>query len=246
MFRDDLNDLKDRHTTRFTLLHVMDEEVQDVEIMNGRLDAEKLESLSRHGLIDPASADAIYICGPEPMIRAASAALAALGVEAPNPLRAVHPRPRCHARGRRPRPPRRNAAASRTAPGRAPRWRSSSTGRAGRSRSTPPPTRCSRRGQGRASTSPGPAPAACAAPAAAGSSRAPPPWTRTSRSNPGKSRPASRSPASPGRHREAGAGFRRAVAAQKVGDSGLASARRAAVATERPAKRHADSENRHP
>jgi ring-1,2-phenylacetyl-CoA epoxidase subunit PaaE len=83
MFRDDLNDLKDRHTTRFTLLHVMDEEVQDVEIMNGRLDAEKLETLSRHGLIDPASADAIYICGPEPMIRAASAALAALGVEAP-------------------------------------------------------------------------------------------------------------------------------------------------------------------
>jgi ring-1,2-phenylacetyl-CoA epoxidase subunit PaaE len=44
MFRDDLNDLKDRYTTRFTLLHVMDEETQDVEIMNGRLDAEKLET----------------------------------------------------------------------------------------------------------------------------------------------------------------------------------------------------------
>ncbi|MCY0095707.1 1,2-phenylacetyl-CoA epoxidase subunit PaaE [Hoeflea ulvae] len=81
MFRDDLNDLKDRYTTRFTLLHVMDEEVQDVEIMNGRLDAEKLETLRRHGLIDPASADAIYICGPEPMIRAASSAFAAMGVD---------------------------------------------------------------------------------------------------------------------------------------------------------------------
>lgn len=81
MFRDDLNDLKDRYTTRFTLLHVMDEEVQDVEIMNGRLDAEKLETLAGLGVIDPKSADAIYICGPEPMIRSASAAMAALGVD---------------------------------------------------------------------------------------------------------------------------------------------------------------------
>jgi len=81
MFRDDLNDLKDRYTTRFTLLHVMDEEVQDVEIMNGRLDAEKLESLAGLGVIDPKSADAIYICGPEPMIRSASTAMAALGVD---------------------------------------------------------------------------------------------------------------------------------------------------------------------
>ena len=80
MFRDDLNDLKDRYTIRFTLLHVMDEEVQDVEVMNGRLDAAKLETLASHGLIDPASADAIYICGPEPMIRSASTAMAAMGV----------------------------------------------------------------------------------------------------------------------------------------------------------------------
>ncbi|SOE08805.1 ring-1,2-phenylacetyl-CoA epoxidase subunit PaaE [Hoeflea halophila] len=80
MFRDDLNDLKDRYTTRFTLLHVMDEETQDVEIMNGRLDAEKLETLAELRVIDPKSADAIYICGPEPMIRSASTALATLGV----------------------------------------------------------------------------------------------------------------------------------------------------------------------
>jgi len=80
MFRDALNDLKDRYTTRFTLLHVMDEEAQDVEIMNGRLDTAKLETLAAHGLIDPKAADAIYICGPEPMIRAASSAMLALGV----------------------------------------------------------------------------------------------------------------------------------------------------------------------
>ncbi|WP_422370705.1 2Fe-2S iron-sulfur cluster-binding protein [Hoeflea sp.] len=81
MFRDDLNDLKDRYTTRFTLVHVMDEETQDVDIMNGRLDAEKLETLAKLRVIEPKSADAIYICGPEPMIRSASAAMATLGVD---------------------------------------------------------------------------------------------------------------------------------------------------------------------
>lgn len=80
MFLDDLNDLKDRYTGRFTLTHVLDEEIQDVEIMNGRLDAEKLAILAEHGLIDPKSADAVYICGPEPMIRGASAAMRELGV----------------------------------------------------------------------------------------------------------------------------------------------------------------------
>ena len=81
MFRDDLNDLKDRYTSRFTLSYLMSGEIQDVEIMNGRLDAAKLESLATLGVIDPTTADAIYICGPEPMIRSASTALANLGVD---------------------------------------------------------------------------------------------------------------------------------------------------------------------
>ena len=79
MFRDELDDLKDRFLTRFRLTHVMDEEAQDVELFNGRLDAEKLETLATRGLIDPAIYDAIYICGPQPMIEAASAAMKALG-----------------------------------------------------------------------------------------------------------------------------------------------------------------------
>jgi ring-1,2-phenylacetyl-CoA epoxidase subunit PaaE len=145
MFRDDLNDLKDRYTTRFTLLHVMDEETQDVEIMNGRLDAEKLETLASHGVIDPKSADAIYICGPEPMIRSASprwprwaSTRTRIKFELFTPAPDAMPRP----------PPRRpSRCCGPCARGRntAPRSRSSSTARAGRSRSTPPPTRCSPR-----------------------------------------------------------------------------------------------------
>ena len=79
MFREALDDLKDRFMTRFRLTHVMDEEAQDVELFNGRLDAEKLETLATRGLIDPPSYHAIYICGPQPMIEAASEAMKALG-----------------------------------------------------------------------------------------------------------------------------------------------------------------------
>ncbi|MEM9058830.1 MAG: 1,2-phenylacetyl-CoA epoxidase subunit PaaE [Pseudomonadota bacterium] len=79
MFRTALEDLKDRFMTRFLLTHVMDEEAQDVELFNGRLDAEKLETLATRGVISPPDYDAIYICGPQPMIEASSAALRDLG-----------------------------------------------------------------------------------------------------------------------------------------------------------------------
>ena len=80
MFRQVIDDLKDRYMTRFLLTHVMDEEAQDVELFNGRLDAEKLETMATRGLIHPDTYDAIFICGPQPMIEAASAAMATLGV----------------------------------------------------------------------------------------------------------------------------------------------------------------------
>ena len=82
MFRTALDDLKDRFLTRFLLTHVMDHEAQDVELFNGRLDAEKLETLATRGLIDPPRYDAIYICGPQPMIEAASSAMQDLGADA--------------------------------------------------------------------------------------------------------------------------------------------------------------------
>lgn len=81
MFRDTIDDLKDRFITRFLLTHVMDEEAQDVELFNGRLDAEKLETMATRGLIHPTSYDAIFVCGPQPMIEAASTALENLGAD---------------------------------------------------------------------------------------------------------------------------------------------------------------------
>lgn len=81
MFRQSINDLKDQYMTRFLLTHVMDEESQDVELFNGRLDAEKLDSLQTAGLIRPEAYDAIYVCGPEPMIVTVCNALEQQGVD---------------------------------------------------------------------------------------------------------------------------------------------------------------------
>ncbi|MDH3665173.1 MAG: FAD-binding oxidoreductase, partial [Alphaproteobacteria bacterium] len=82
MFRDDLDALKDQHLTRFALVHVLDEEEQEVELLNGRLDREKLTAFARAGVISPDRHGGVYICGPQPMMDEASAAMAALGVDA--------------------------------------------------------------------------------------------------------------------------------------------------------------------
>ena len=81
MFKNKFDALKDRFMTRFLMTHIMDEEAQDIELFNGRLDAGKLDTMATRGLIFPTKYDAIYICGPQPMIEAASKALRDLGVE---------------------------------------------------------------------------------------------------------------------------------------------------------------------
>ncbi len=81
MFRDELDALKDRFMTRFVLVHVMDEEEQDVGLLNGRLDREKLQAFAELGLIDPAAYDGVYLCGPQPMIEEASETLQGLGAD---------------------------------------------------------------------------------------------------------------------------------------------------------------------
>ncbi len=81
MFRDDINNLKDRFTNRFQLIHVMSLERQDLEFLNGRVGGETLEALSKKNIISPSTYDAAYICGPQSMIKDTSLALQKLGME---------------------------------------------------------------------------------------------------------------------------------------------------------------------
>lgn len=78
LFREELADLKDRFLERFTLVHVMSREQQDLDLLNGRLTPEKVSALLRHwGPL--AEMEAVFLCGPHEMNRDLAQALASWG-----------------------------------------------------------------------------------------------------------------------------------------------------------------------
>ncbi|WP_119418756.1 1,2-phenylacetyl-CoA epoxidase subunit PaaE [Desertibaculum subflavum] len=81
LFREALEDLKNRYMTRLALHHVLSREAQDAEILQGHIDAAKLQAMAG-ALFRPEEVDTAYLCGPAGMIDAAQATLVALGVPA--------------------------------------------------------------------------------------------------------------------------------------------------------------------
>lgn len=79
MFNEALQDLKDRYPDRFTMIHVLSRQAQEVDLLQGRLDEAKVRAIM-DALLPPASMDEVFICGPEAMIQATERALLAAGV----------------------------------------------------------------------------------------------------------------------------------------------------------------------
>ena len=79
MFLEELAGLKNRYMDRFELYHFLEDEAEEIELFNGRLDRAKCDEIFS-SLVDVTSADAVFICGPGPMMDAAEAALVARGV----------------------------------------------------------------------------------------------------------------------------------------------------------------------
>lgn len=80
MFNEALQDLKDRYTHRFTLIHILSRQAQEVPLLEGRIDAAKVHALIDAFLPLP-SMDEVFVCGPEPMIEATEIALRQAGVK---------------------------------------------------------------------------------------------------------------------------------------------------------------------
>jgi len=74
MFREELEDLKNLYMGRFTVIHVLERDAQEIELFTGRVDAEKCGQLFARW-IDIQSVDTAFICGPEPMMLAIAGAL---------------------------------------------------------------------------------------------------------------------------------------------------------------------------
>jgi ring-1,2-phenylacetyl-CoA epoxidase subunit PaaE len=78
MFKEELEDLKNRHLTRFTLHAVFSREGVDSPLHAGRLDGEKIATFLR--LAGPV--DEVFVCGPHAMNDEVEAALLASGLPA--------------------------------------------------------------------------------------------------------------------------------------------------------------------
>jgi len=79
MFHETLEDLKDRYLTRFRLYNVFSREEQDVDLFNGRIDADKVRAFLAT-LIPVTTIDEAFVCGPATMIDEVEQALLAAGV----------------------------------------------------------------------------------------------------------------------------------------------------------------------
>ena len=80
LFREALEELKDRYLGRLSVFHVLSQEQQDVPILNGRLDAAKIRQLLRL-MVPVGIVDHAFLCGPGGMIDEIEATLLELGLQ---------------------------------------------------------------------------------------------------------------------------------------------------------------------
>jgi ring-1,2-phenylacetyl-CoA epoxidase subunit PaaE len=79
LFREALEELKDRFMQRLSIFHVISGEEQDIPILHGRLDGEKVRVLLR-SLVPASSVDHVFICGPAGMSEDVEAACRDIGI----------------------------------------------------------------------------------------------------------------------------------------------------------------------
>ena len=67
IFKEEIESLKNKYFGRLEIFHFLTKEHRAIELFNGRFDKEKLQILTK-SIIDIASVDECFICGPEEMI----------------------------------------------------------------------------------------------------------------------------------------------------------------------------------
>lgn len=80
MFSEQIMDLKDRFKERLQLVNIFSRELNDSDIFNGRIDADKLQQLFQANLIST-EADHCFACGPEEMMAAVETVLPTWGIQ---------------------------------------------------------------------------------------------------------------------------------------------------------------------
>lgn len=81
MFVEQLTDLKDRYPGRLQLVHVLSREPQDAELLTGRIDDAKLDTLLS-AVVPPDTVDEWLLCGPFELVQQVRTRLSDVGVPA--------------------------------------------------------------------------------------------------------------------------------------------------------------------
>ncbi len=79
IFKEQIEDLRDRFLARFQVVHVLSQEPMESPISSGRIDQEKILSIIQENRMFPSFGEA-YICGPETMLEGARSALSLCGM----------------------------------------------------------------------------------------------------------------------------------------------------------------------
>ena len=94
MFLEELEDLKNRFPARLAVHHVLSREPQDVELLSGRLDRERVQRFLET-LVPPDEVDEWFLCGPMEMVEEIRSVLTSAGVDAAHVHRELfHAQPR--------------------------------------------------------------------------------------------------------------------------------------------------------
>ncbi|ANY15641.1 1,2-phenylacetyl-CoA epoxidase subunit PaaE [Bordetella pseudohinzii] len=80
LFREEIEDLKNRYMERFSLVYIMSRESQDIELFNGRLDGDKVEQLMNTWMAGD-DVDYAFVCGPQTMIESVVQRLGERGMD---------------------------------------------------------------------------------------------------------------------------------------------------------------------
>jgi ring-1,2-phenylacetyl-CoA epoxidase subunit PaaE len=83
IFKEELEDLKNKYISRFSIIHVLSREISDVPLFSGRIDALKCQDLFTK-LADIKTMDEVFLCGPEEMIFSVAGYLSDVGMATKN------------------------------------------------------------------------------------------------------------------------------------------------------------------
>ena len=83
MFLEEIEDLKNRYPERFRIFNVLSREVQNSELLNGRIDGEKIDKFLEN-LISIDDVDDVFLCGPFDMVMSAKETFVRAGLESSN------------------------------------------------------------------------------------------------------------------------------------------------------------------